>query len=92
MDYQRLFSERAAATKTSPITELFKLIQTKPDLISFAPGTPDINVLPLEMVEPLTKQALQKYGRPILQYGLPQGFEPLRQAVLPLLAKRGITE
>lgn len=90
MNYQHLLSERAKATKTSPITELFKIIQTKPDLISFAPGTPDINLLPIEMVEPLTKQALANYGRQVLQYGLPQGFLPLREAVLPLLAKRGI--
>lgn len=84
------FSARALATKTSPITELFKIIQQKPDIISFAPGTPDINLLPVEQIAPLTEQAIKKYGRIILQYGLPQGFEPLRQAVLPLLAKRGI--
>ena len=90
MNYDAMLSARAKATKDSPILELFKKIQANPGIISFAPGTPDINLLPIEMIAPLTETAIKNYGRPILQYGLPQGFEPLRQAVLPLLKKRGI--
>jgi 2-aminoadipate transaminase len=90
MDYTSKFSDRAKATMMSPIADLLKIMQARPDLISFAPGIPDTATLPLEMVEPLTKRVLEKYGRSILQYGLPQGFMPLREAVLPLLAKRKV--
>ena len=90
MNYEQVLSDRALAARTSPIDELFKTITQKPDIISFAAGAPDTSLLPVEMLDSLNKRAVERYGRSVLQYGLTQGFAPLRQAVLPLLTKRGI--
>lgn len=90
MDYSRKFSKRAKAAKPNPIDTLLKTVMSKPNIISFAVGTPDTALLPVELLEKLNKQAIEHYGRNILQYGLPKGFPPLIEAVKTLLKKRGI--
>lgn len=90
MLYQQLLSHRAREAESSPIDELFGLLQRKSNLISFAAGAPDSSVLPVELLDLLTRRATERHGLKILQYGLTQGFPPLREALLPLLATRRI--
>lgn len=77
--YQTKLAKRAADLQPSPLAEMLNLVSSRPDIISFAAGTPDTNLLPVELLEQLTRQAVDKYGKPILQYGHTLGFAPLRQ-------------
>jgi 2-aminoadipate transaminase len=77
--YQTKFAKRAIGLEPSPLAEMLNLVSGRPDIISFAAGTPDTNLLPIELLEQLTRQAVEKYGKSILQYGHTLGFAPLRQ-------------
>jgi 2-aminoadipate transaminase len=83
-------SARARASASSVIDDLFRLTRSRPDVVSFAAGAPDTSLLPVELLGDLTRAAVDRHGRVVLQYGDTQGFPPLREAVLPLLARRGL--
>lgn len=91
MKYDDLLSARAKASQPSSLQALFTVMQKQKDLISFAVGAPDLSVLPIDMLEKLTRDAIEHNGPALLQYGSVLGYPPLRQAVLPLFAQRGIT-
>lgn len=77
--YQTKFAKRTANLQPSPLAEMLNLVSNQPSIISFAAGTPDTNLLPVELLERLTSQAIEKYGKSILQYGHTLGFSPLRE-------------
>lgn len=76
--------------KPSIIRALLKLVQS-PDIISFAGGTPDASLFPLEIFAELSRKAILEEGRLSLQYGLTQGWLPLREQLSALLSSRGIS-
>jgi 2-aminoadipate transaminase len=90
MNYTQILSKRALAAQPNPIDKLLHTVISRADIISFAVGAPSTDLLPIELFEDLTKKAIHAYGREILQYGLPKGFPPLIDAVVPLFAQRGI--
>lgn len=90
MNYKEFYADRAKNLTRDKLHELYQLLQKKPDVISFAVGTPDLDLLPLHLMEKLTKQAKENFGPRILQYGLLEGFPPFISAIKPLLVKRGI--
>jgi 2-aminoadipate transaminase len=81
-----LFSELAAGMQPSPIRELFKVIK-RPGLISFAGGLPDPDTFPVDAFASCA-DVLARDGRAILQYGASEGYPPLREAVLEMMADR----
>jgi DNA-binding transcriptional MocR family regulator len=81
---------RAASARTSPIDEAYRLIHERPDVVSFAAGAPDASLLSAPLVATLSERALRRFGAAALQYGLTQGFAPLRTAALPLLTGRSV--
>ena len=80
------FSEVAKRMQPSPIRELFRLTQ-QPGMISFAGGLPDPAAFP---VGPFSDCAdvLSRDGRKVLQYGASEGYPPLREILLEMMAER----
>ncbi len=80
------FSELADRMQPSPIRELFQMIR-QPGMISFAGGLPDPSAFP---VGPFADCAdvLSRDGREVLQYGASEGYPPLREILLEMMADR----
>ncbi len=60
-------------------------------MISLAGGIPAPESFPLEIMEELTSRVLRRFGAGAFQYDLTEGYLPLREALVDLLAKRGVT-
>ena len=86
INYQAKFAKRAANLQPSPLSEMLNLVSRRNDIVSFAAGTPDIALLPTELLGGFTCQAVEKYGKAILQYGHTLGFMPLRETFAQRLA------
>ena len=74
------FSDKLAALKPSAIREIFKSL-TDPSVISFAAGNPAPESFPVEDLARLSADIYKKNSTPALQYGMTEGYAPLREAV-----------
>lgn len=83
------YSERSARIKSSAIREILKITQM-PGVISFAGGLPAPDLFPVERVEAATQAVLKKNPTGALQYGLTEGYLPLREMVAGMIQKQGI--
>lgn len=90
VNYASKLSKRIKDGERNPINDAMNLLSKYPNMISFAGGLPDTSLLPTEILGDLTKNAVNKYGKKILQYGQTRGFAPLCDALVPVLAKRGV--
>ncbi len=75
--------------QASAIRETLKLT-AMPDIISFAGGLPAPELLPADLIPALYSSAVKKYGKSILQYSTTEGFIPLRDEIVKLIAPDGI--
>jgi len=75
--------------KASDVRELLKLLQI-PDMISFAGGFPSPESFPAEIIREIVNDVLTKDGSQALQYGVTEGYMPLREAVADRMAKKGM--
>lgn len=89
MDYESLLAHRTRTMQASAIREILK-VASSPGMVSLAGGLPAAESFPLEIMEELTGRVLAKYGAQALQYDASEGFMPLRQALVPHLAARGV--
>jgi 2-aminoadipate transaminase len=80
------FSALAEKMQPSPIRELFRVIQ-QPGMISFAGGLPDPDTFPVESFASCA-DVLERDGRTVLQYGASEGYPPLRDAIIDMMAVR----
>ncbi len=76
--------------EASAIREILK-VASSPGIISLAGGLPAAETFPLDLMEELTGSVLARYGERALQYDASEGFEPLREALVPHLAARGVS-
>ena len=90
MDYQQLLADRTRLMEASVIREILK-VASSPGMISLAGGHPAAESFPLEIMEELMGSVLGKYGSKALQYDASEGWGPLREALVPHLAARGVT-
>ena len=90
MDYQQLLADRTRLMEASVIREILK-VALSPGMISLAGGLPAAESFPLEIMEELMGAVLGKYGSKALQYDASEGWGPLREALVPHLAARGVT-
>jgi 2-aminoadipate transaminase len=74
----------------SAIREMLKVVK-QPGMISLAGGIPAPESFPLELIRELTDNVLHAYGGDGFQYDATEGFGPLREALVPHLAHKGIT-
>lgn len=87
MKYQ--FSARLSTFSSSAVREILKLTQKK-SIISFAGGLPAEEHFPVAAVGEAVNRVLAA-GNKALQYGLTEGFLPLRESICKWVAKKGVT-
>ncbi|WP_307867777.1 PLP-dependent aminotransferase family protein [Umezawaea beigongshangensis] len=90
MNISSKISRRAAALGRDRIADVHEQLSERPEVVSFAVGAPDVDLLPVDLVSLFTERALTRWGSSVLQYGSTRGFQPLLAAVQPLLAARGV--
>lgn len=81
---------RAESGQSGPIDDIFALLAERPEIVSFAVGSPDTDLLPTELLAELVDSAVARYGRSVLQYGITQGFGPMLDQADELLRTRRI--
>ncbi len=86
---QAKFSDKVKHLEASAIREIFKLL-AKPGIISFAGGAPDPNLFPKKELSEIAADVLLNQGNVALQYGVTEGYAPLRNWVIDRLTKQGI--
>ena len=83
------FARRIHGLKSSAIRELLKLTE-QPDVISFAGGLPAPEVFPIKHIEAAAHRVLETQGRVALQYGITEGYLPLRELLVRHMGRYGI--
>ncbi len=74
------FSDKLANMKPSAIREIFKSL-TDPTIISFAGGNPNPLSFPVDDMARLSADIFANDAAKALQYGITEGYMPLREAV-----------
>lgn len=87
--WDQRFSQRASQMKSSMIRELLKLTED-PQIISFAGGMPAPESFPVEEFRDACARVLTERGAQALQYGLTEGYTPLRELIARHTARLGI--
>jgi 2-aminoadipate transaminase len=90
MNFTDRLAGRTQRMQASAIREILK-VASSPGVVSLAGGLPAAESFPLDIMEELTGAVLAKYGATALQYDASEGFAPLREALVPHLAARGVT-
>ncbi len=81
------FSDKVAGLKPSAIREIFKSL-TDPSVISFAAGNPSPLSFPVEKLQGLANDIFEKEPAKSLQYGITEGYMPLREQVASRLKEK----
>lgn len=89
MDINSMLSDKVKHLEGSAIREMFKLM-AKPGIISFAGGSPDSSLFPNEELSEIADRILKEQGPLALQYGVTEGYTPLRKWVIERLTNQGI--
>ena len=84
------FSNRISNVSASAVREILKLM-ADPDIISFGGGSPAKEAFPLKAIKEITNDILDNNSYAALQYGITEGYIPLREAYLERIARpRGV--
>lgn len=75
-----IFSDRVSTIKPSAIREILKL-SSDPSVIPFSAGNPAAESFPFDEIKKYTDDILNKEPVMALQYGVTEGFIPLRDAL-----------
>ena len=85
MEYQ--FSERVKSLKPSAIREILKN-SSDPSVIPLSAGNPAPAAFPYDAVRQISQDLLQNTPIDALQYGVTEGYAPLRQHLLGYMQKK----
>lgn len=88
-NWNKRYAERTQSMSGSAIRELLKLTQL-PDIISFAGGMPAPELFPVERIKEATLRVLSEQGSQALQYGVTEGYPPLREMIIRHMHRYGI--
>lgn len=88
MNISDKFADRVKHLEASAIREIFKLL-AKPGIISFAGGAPAPELFPKKELAEISREILETKGEVALQYGVTEGYEPLRNWTKEKLIKEG---
>ena len=86
MNYQ--FSEKVSQLQASAIREILKFTSV-PGVISFAAGNPAPEAFPVETIREISAELFSNDPITILQYGITEGYLPLRNLMKERMAKQG---
>ena len=78
------FASRFDHVTGSAIREIFKVL-TRPNMISFAGGSPSAEALPDRECAEIARQVLLNDGKRILQYGATEGYPPFVESLISYL-------
>jgi 2-aminoadipate transaminase len=84
------FAQRTQAMTSSVIREILK-ITARPDVISFAGGLPAPEIFPVREFAAACDVVLSENPAEALQYGITEGYLPLREFLARRTAKEGVT-
>ncbi|SDA32952.1 2-aminoadipate transaminase [Ruminococcus sp. YE71] len=87
MEFQ--FSEKVSHLQASAIREILKY-SADPAVISLAAGSPAPEALPTKQLEEISKEILAEEPSIAFQYGVTEGYTPLRDEVKKILADKGV--
>lgn len=82
------FSEKVSHLQASAIREILKY-SSDPEVISFAAGSPAPEALPSKELEQISSELLSEEPSLAFQYGVTEGYTPLRDEVKKILAAKG---
>jgi 2-aminoadipate transaminase len=82
------FSSFTDGLKSSAVRDILKLTQGNA-VISLAGGLPAEEHFPIEAVKESFERVFQHGGKSSLQYGLTEGYTPLREAICHRMAEKG---
>jgi 2-aminoadipate transaminase len=83
------YAQRMGDIRSSAVRDLFAAA-SRPDMISFAGGMPDVAAVPAEAVAQVTHDAILHEGTAALQYGSSDGRPALRSIIVELMAEIGV--
>ncbi len=81
------FATRMANNKPSAIREILKY-SSDPSVIAFSAGNPNSETFPLDEIRKFSNEVLNENAIAALQYGITEGFAPLRNALKKLCSER----
>ena len=84
------FAKRLSRMQRSTIREILK-ITTRKDIISFAGGLPAPELFPIRAFQRAIRQALTQDGAKALQYGITEGYPPLKELLCHWLTRQGLS-
>jgi len=87
--WEHRYAQRTQKMTSSAIRELLKLTQD-PEIISFAGGLPAPDVFPVEQFKEACDLVLSEVGPQALQYGMTEGYLPLREMIARHSSRYGI--
>lgn len=90
MSDQQLFAPRTRGMGANAIREILK-VTSQPGMRSLAGGIPAPEVFPMEAIARLSAEAIERWGSATVQYGLTEGFGPLREQLVGYLANKGVS-
>lgn len=82
-------ADRMENLSGSIIREILKMTQVA-DIISFGGGFPAPESFPAQEIAAITADILAEKGQEVLQYGVTEGYLPLREQIIARMAKKGI--
>lgn len=74
------YAERVKNVPVSFIRDILKAA-TQPHMISFAGGLPNPHFFPVEQLAKAAEAVMKSDGHNVLQYGITEGYQPLRQYI-----------
>lgn len=81
------FSNKISSLQPSAIREILKAT-SDPSIIPFAAGNPAPDAFPVDAVRDIAKKILDERPIDALQYGVTEGYAPLRKTILDWVAQR----
>lgn len=84
MEY--IFSDRVSNLKPSAIREIFKYA-SDPEVVSLSAGNPSPDAFPAKAIEEISAKVLSENPINILQYGVTEGYAPLRNHLMEYMKK-----
>ncbi len=88
-DWRSKYAKRLEWMTTSVIREILKVAQS-PDVISMAGGWPEADLFPVEQFRDVAAHVLVETPRESLQYGLTEGYAPLREWLAQQSTTQGV--
>jgi len=89
MNFERLLARRTDAMGANAIREILKVV-SQPGMISLAGGIPAPESFPLDIINELVNNVIEKYSSGAFQYDPTEGFLPLRQTLAAYLREKDI--